>query len=115
MHGVGKIAEADLMIRRAVERQPDAAYLLVQRALLLGQALDAAKARIADLERRQASSNQGFLNSGASGWPAANQAPSAAGAAPVPATQGPSSVAAPSGSAPPPGFPAPAPQAPSPG
>ena len=28
--------------------------------LLLGQALDAAKARIADLERRQADSNRGF-------------------------------------------------------
>jgi uncharacterized protein len=84
------------------ERQPDAAYLLVQRALLLGQALDAAKARIAALERGQARSNQGFLNSGTSGWSAANQAPSAAGAAPVPPTQGPSSAAPPSGSAPPP-------------
>jgi uncharacterized protein len=115
IHGVDKIAEADLMIRRALERQPDAAYLLVQRALLLGQALDAAKARIADLERGQAGSNRGFLSSGTSGWSAANQAPSAASAAPVPPTQGPSSVAPPSGSAPPPAFPAPAPQASPPG
>jgi hypothetical protein len=115
IHGVDKIAEADLMIGRAVERQPDAAYLLVQRALLLGQALDAAKARIVDLQRAQAGSNQGFLNSGTSGWSAANQAPSAASAAPVPPIQGPTSVAPPSGSAPPPVFPAPAPQAPSPG
>jgi hypothetical protein len=112
IHGVDKIAEADLMIRRAVERQPDAAYLLVQRALLLGQALDAAKARIAALERGQAGSNQAFLNSGTSGWSAANQAPSTASAAPVPPTQGPSSATPPSGSAPPPAFPAPATQAP---
>jgi hypothetical protein len=109
IHGVDKIAEADLMIQRAVQRQPDAAYLLVQRALLLGQALDAAKARIADLERGQADSDQGFLTSGASGWSAANQAPAAARAAPAPPTQGPSSVAPPSGSVPPPVFPAPAP------
>ncbi|MFL6602888.1 MAG: DUF2076 family protein [Steroidobacteraceae bacterium] len=115
IHEVDKIAEADLMIRRALERQPDAAYLLVQRALLLSQALAAAKARIADLERGQAGSNQGFLSSGTSHWSAANQAPSAASVAPVPPTQGPSSVAAPSGYAPPPVFPAPAPQAPSPG
>src|SRR5260370_39025761 len=83
IHGVDKIAEADLMIRRALERQPDAAYLLVQRALLLGQALAAAKARIADLERGQAGSNPGFLHSGTSGWSAANQAPSAATPAPL--------------------------------
>jgi uncharacterized protein len=108
IHGVDKIAEADLMIRRALERQPDAAYLLVQRALLLGQALDAAKARIADLERGQAGSNRGFLSSGTSGWSAANQGPSVTGA-PVPPTQGPSSVAPPSGFAPPPGFAAPPP------
>src|SRR6266702_399837 len=88
IHGVDKIAEADLMIRRALERQPDAAYLLVQRALLLGQALDAAKARIADLQRAHADSHQGFLNSGTSGWPAANRAPSAASAASIPPTQG---------------------------
>jgi hypothetical protein len=115
IHGVDKIADADLMIRRALERQPDAAYLLVQRALLLSQALAAAKARIADLERGQAGSNQGFLSSGTSGWSAANQAPSAAGAAPVSPTQGPSSVTPPPGSAPPAVFPAPAPQAPTPG
>jgi uncharacterized protein len=121
IHGVDKVAEADLMIRRALERQPDAAYLLVQRALLLGQALAAARARIADLERGQARPNQGFLSSGASGWSAASQGPAASaapvppGASPVPPTSGFSSVAAPSGSASPPAFPAPALQAPSSG
>jgi hypothetical protein len=109
IQGVDKITEADLMIRRAVQRQPDAAYLLVQRALLLGQALDAAKARIADLERGRADSNRGFLTSGTSGWSAASQASAAASAAPAPPTQGPSSVASPSGSAPPPVFPSPPP------
>jgi hypothetical protein len=115
IHGVDKIAEADRMIQRAVGRQPDAAYLLVQRALLLGQALDAAKARIAALERGQAGSNQTFLSSGASGWSAGNQASSPASVEPVTPTQGPSSIAQPSASAPPPVFAAPAPQAPSPG
>lgn len=48
--GVQKDPEADALIRRAVEQQPDAAYLLVQRALLMEQALDAARSRIAMLE-----------------------------------------------------------------
>jgi uncharacterized protein len=59
-HGIQKDQEADAMIQRAVAQQPDAAYLLVQRALLVGQALDNAKARIAALEGqlRQAQSGQ---------------------------------------------------------
>jgi hypothetical protein len=48
--GVGKDPEADAMIQRAVARQPDAAYLLVQRALLQQQALNNAKAEIAALQ-----------------------------------------------------------------
>nr|WP_314545630.1 DUF2076 domain-containing protein [uncultured Massilia sp.] len=58
--GIQKDQEADAMIQRAVAQQPDAAYLLVQRALLVGQALDNAKARIATLEDqlRQAQSGQ---------------------------------------------------------
>jgi hypothetical protein len=63
VHGIGKIAEADAMIKRAVNRQPDAAYLLVQRALLLGRALNRAKARIAELEQAQQESNRSFLDS----------------------------------------------------
>jgi hypothetical protein len=40
------------MIQKAVASQPDAAYLLVQRALLQQQALDNAKAEIANLQRQ---------------------------------------------------------------
>jgi hypothetical protein len=59
-HGIQKDQEADALIQRAVAQQPDAAYLLVQRALLVGQALDNAKARIATLEDqlRQAEAGQ---------------------------------------------------------
>ena len=83
VRGVAKDPQADSMIKRAVEQQPDAAYLLVQRALLLGQALDQAKARIAELERAQEGSSRGFLDSGASSWSAATpQASTATGAPP---------------------------------
>jgi uncharacterized protein len=64
VRGIKKVPQADAMIRGALERQPDAAYLLVQRSLILGQALEQAKARIAELEQSQQSS---FLDSGPSG------------------------------------------------
>ena len=83
--GVQRDPEADAMITAAVSRQPDAAYLLVQRTLLQEQALEAAKARIADLERQlQASrpaSNTSFLG-GADTW--GNSARSAPLAPPAP-------------------------------
>jgi hypothetical protein len=82
VHGVDKIPQADALIKRAVEQQPDAAYLLVQRALLLGQALDQAKARIAELERTQDGTSRGFLDSGASSWSASMPQASTATAAP---------------------------------
>ena len=66
VRGVDKVPQADAMIKRAVAQQPDAAYLLVQRTLLLGQALDQAKARIAELERAQEESSRSFLDSGSS-------------------------------------------------
>lgn len=47
-----KDPEAEAMIRQAVAMQPDAAYLLVQRALLQQKALDNAKAEIANLQRQ---------------------------------------------------------------
>jgi hypothetical protein len=50
--GIQKDPEADALIQRAVAQQPDAAYLLVQRALLMEQALDSAKAQIATLENQ---------------------------------------------------------------
>jgi len=43
IRGIEKDPHADALIAQAVAQQPDAAYLLVQRALLLEQALDAAK------------------------------------------------------------------------
>lgn len=45
-----KSAEADKLIRETVAKQPDAAYLLVQRAMLVEQALNTAKAQIAQLQ-----------------------------------------------------------------
>ena len=69
---IQKDPAADAMIQRAVAQQPDAAYLLVQRALLVQQALDNAKGQIAALESRQQGGGGKFLdpnawgNSGAS-------------------------------------------------
>lgn len=50
--GVQRDPEADAMISAAVSRQPDAAYLLVQRTLLQDQALQVAQARIVELEKQ---------------------------------------------------------------
>ncbi|MGZ5577311.1 MAG: DUF2076 domain-containing protein [Methylobacter sp.] len=47
-----KNTEAETMIREAVARQPDAAYLLVQRSLLLEQALNEAKTKISELQNQ---------------------------------------------------------------
>jgi hypothetical protein len=65
--GIKKDPEADALIQRAVAQQPDAAYLLVQRVLLMEQALDSAKAQIAALEsqlqqQQQQTSRGGFLD-----------------------------------------------------
>jgi len=65
--GIQKDPEADALIQRAVAQQPDAAYLLVQRALLMDQALDSARAQIAALEsqlqqQQQQGSRGGFLD-----------------------------------------------------
>ena len=78
---VNKDPQAAEAIAAAFSRQPDAPYLTVQRCLLLNEALAEAQARIAELERRQASSPsndfdaeraQGWLANAASriaGWP----------------------------------------------
>ena len=60
--GVAKDREADALIQRAVAQQPDAAYLLVQRALLVEQALGNAKTRIAELESQGSKGGGGFLD-----------------------------------------------------
>ena len=61
---VQKDSQAATMIERAVAQQPDAAYLLVQRVLLLQEALERARVRIAHLE----SSPPPFLDSGPPPW-----------------------------------------------
>ena len=50
VRGVSKDPQADAMIAAAVAQQPDAGYLLVQRSLLVEQALTGAKAQIATLQ-----------------------------------------------------------------
>lgn len=64
-----KDPEAEAMIQKAVAYQPDAAYLLVQRALLQQRALDNAKAEIAQLQRQLQGGAQGgeFLDPNAWG------------------------------------------------
>lgn len=109
--GIAKDPQADSLITRAVAQQPDAAYLLVQRALLVERALDNAKAQIASLQSQlqaaQSPPGRGFLeaepwgnspgNSAGNGMrapayapaaPAYNQAPSMQSAAPAPASPG---------------------------
>jgi hypothetical protein len=65
--GIVKDPQAETMIGSAVAQQPDAAYLLVQRSMILEQALDAAKAQISDLEKqlqapRAQTKNNSFLD-----------------------------------------------------
>lgn len=71
VRGIQKDPEADAAIARAVSQQPDAAYLLVQRALLQDQALNSAKAQIAqlrnELQAGRSSSPGGFLDAN-SAW-----------------------------------------------
>ena len=64
-----KDADADAMIRQALSANPDAAYLLVQHAIVADQSLHAAQQRIADLERQQqpAPSPSSFLPQNSSG------------------------------------------------
>lgn len=75
--GVEKNPDADRMIQQAVAHQPDAAYLLIQRNLLLERALETAKARIDELQRQPASGNRNsgsFL--GGDPWAQASAQPS---------------------------------------
>jgi hypothetical protein len=83
--GVVKDPEAEALINRAVSQQPDAAYLLVQRALLQQQALNNAKAEIAALQdqlRAGAQSRPAFLDPNS--WGNNGTARPAAAAQPVP-------------------------------
>ena len=85
VNGIVKDPQADALISRAVAQQPDAAYLLVQRALLMEQALNTAKSQItslqAQLQAAPSAPSSGFLDA-ANAW--GNHAVSAS--RPVPAT-----------------------------
>jgi hypothetical protein len=102
VRGIGKDPQADAMIAAAVAQQPDAAYLLVQRALLMEQALNTSKAEIASLQNQlQAAQSgtgtpHGFLDSNA--WGNAPSAPS------VPVRNAPAAPAAPTAPAPAPAY-----------
>jgi len=71
--GVMKDPQADALIRQRLAGQPDALYLLVQRSLLQQQALENAKAQIAQLQAQVSSQQQGgsFLGGQSPGWGAA--------------------------------------------
>lgn len=95
--GVPKDQEADGMIRQTLSANPDAAYWLVQHAIVADQSLHAAQARIADLESqlrelayrqdRSAPTTSSFLppqQSGSGPWGQSAYAPSQADYAPPP-------------------------------
>ena len=62
--GQAKDAEAETMIQNALRASPDAAYVLVQHAIMSDQALHAAQAQIADLQSQLSAASaprSGFL------------------------------------------------------
>ena len=71
VQGIAKDPQADALIASAVAQQPDAAYLLVQRALLMEQALNTAKTQITALQSQlqvtQSVPSRGFLDANAWG------------------------------------------------
>jgi hypothetical protein len=89
-----KDAEADALIWAAVARQPEAAYLLVQRAMGLEYALQAAQAQAvklqAELDQLRSNTRSGFLESPNS-W--GRSAPAPAQVPPGPAPQVPMQTA----------------------
>ena len=98
--GVTKDPQAAALIADAVARQPDTAYLLVQRALLQDQALTTARERIASLETQLRSmpspsqtSSGSFLDGGSNAWGrSVNTVPPPTAAAPIPYTTAPSAT-----------------------
>jgi hypothetical protein len=86
-----KNTEAETMIREAAARQPDAAYLLVQRSLLLEQALNEANTKISALQNplqqnsSAASTGHFFGNDPWAQAPSKANAVPSAGSNPIPA------------------------------
>lgn len=62
-----KDPQAQQLIAEAVARQPDAAYLLVQRAMLLDHALASAQAQVASLQGQLAAAQANAGNGGGNG------------------------------------------------
>lgn len=82
--GITKDPQADAMIADAVARQPDAAYLLVQRSMIMDQALNAAKTQISDLQQQlqhaqPQNANKSFLDANSWGNTGAGMERSVAG------------------------------------
>jgi hypothetical protein len=86
-HVSAKDPEAQSMIGAALAQQPDAAYLLVQRALLLEQALQQAKSQLAQLQTQRDAVGGG-------NWTGSQAWPSTAGPAPAPVSMPPAPPAA---------------------
>lgn len=91
---IQKDGEADALIREACLRQPDAAYLLVQRAMLLDSAVADSQAQIARLQEaleqlqnqgRSATNGGGFIDANAWGNSPVRQSSPPARAAAYPA------------------------------
>ncbi len=59
VHAIPGDPEAQVMIQKAMAQRPDAPYLLVQRSMLLDQALSQAKAQIAQLQQQRGNSPGG--------------------------------------------------------
>jgi uncharacterized protein len=78
-HVSAKDPEAEAMISRAVAQQPDAAYLLVQRTLLLEQPLQQAKSQLARLQEQRDS-----VGGGTGAW--SQPSSSTPGTGPAPAS-----------------------------
>jgi hypothetical protein len=97
-----KDAEADGLIREAVSRQPDANYLLVQRAMGLDLALKAAQAQIeklqAELDHGKRGGERSFVGS-AEAWGRSAPAANAGQARLAPLTQPLGKTAAPAAAA----------------
>jgi hypothetical protein len=80
-----KDAEAEALIQETCRQQPDASYLLVQRAILLGHALAKGQKETSQLQEALASSKsgEGFLGGNAWGNSPARSVPRSQ-SAPVP-------------------------------
>lgn len=92
VRGVAKDPQAESLIAGAVAQQPDAPYLLVQRALLMEQALNRAKAQIASLQG-QLQPTRGFLDAEAWGNTPAGAPRTTARAPAAPADMQPAAMA----------------------